>query len=1077
MRDEFFSQNQNENASGQPLHSYRISEREFDELEIEVKKLIGARRNRSAAKPFVLWASERYRLNFEGGGFSWSFLTDPLRCSLSQDELREMTEIGLKAFGRLPKRTPDGATQYLRTIAAEGGIPVRLLSARGGYRAAIVGLVADLERMGLACPEALAMSFAAKRTARLPLGYRTEEYRRLFVSFAREVLELRAMAPSSLAPHEVEAWLDRERPEWRDSLSLRLDGEAATSLLSEAVAAARRSGAEIDPLRRLLARSAGGQWSGWIEVEDEATIAADILHHVVGDRTRLRLGPTGELATVVPDLMLALDRDAAAGSWGCRRISARRTARFRFDLERAASFVAMADGRYLSHVDLPGAAAIEPSAGLSLWLLSEMGESGPRELEYAGSSSLTTIDPHVWAVLPDQFEPDCTGDLTATLEADLSKGKLWRLTGKGRMSIPDWSVAVTTDADRSDQEEILSVGSLEYKILDGRGAPVHRGVPGVLYRQAGRPFRNLLAKEIRYRSATSKLWKNTCQDDEGLGPLTIARWDEKGIGARLTVSVVPQSLSIRESNTPGHQRVVLFEGLPPGWTLRIAEGAPFVSDMQGVARVELPANAHTKGHLPLIIAGPKGTPILSWTLSLPRSRSAFVTSAGDLLLGDRMITVHDLRSWRIVPSSAGHTHLRIRLAGGTQEYAPTITIPVAGDVALSSFRALLEEVLALGGPDSEIRLRALSGLDQSPRLVLRRHLGETLLEGDMVSVLSDRGAELASDLQLSAVDMEAPDRVVQVEANGLSRLGQGRWFLMPELDGHPLRPPRPYVVAAADETAGLDIEKIWTTREQRVAQFARNLREEKGEATIRKLVGLIGVLLEHGATPGALDQVLALTKVPSMAVRLLLQAASEDLSDLLSLDVHGGPNWIFIPPQDWGAALASEATALRATLSSIAALADNADNLVRQQLSGRIKELLVLRPELCAHMALGLLETGLAGPAELPKWAGTLPSCIGNPERALLSHANSAAQRHVGQVEALRDIRAKIVPSGLEQFHDDIRGLIDAPLFVAEIAFGIRPPPTKRQRIQIVQAIQTDPGAFEQSLPAAVAWHYSRQKT
>ncbi len=1075
MRDEFYSGSQGQKASGQPLYTYRVSEREFDELEIEVKRLLGSRRLQTASKPFVLWASERYRRDFEGGGFSWSFLTDPLNCTLGQGELRDITKIGLKEFGRFPKRTTDGTTQYLMTIAAEGGIPVRLLSARGGYRAAIVGLVADIERMGLACPDPLAMSFAAKRTARLPLGYRTEEYRKLFVSFAREVLELRAIAPASLAPHEVESWLDRERPGWRDNLSLRLDGEAATSLLSEAVAATRRSGTLADPLRRLLSRTANGEWEGWIEVEDAAAVTPELLQNVVGDRTRLRLGPTGELATVVPDLMLALEKDVDGGPWECRRISARRTARFRYGIDRAASFVAMADGRYLSRIDLPGAAAIDSSTSLSLWLLSEMGESEPRELEYAGSSSISTMDPHVWVVLPIERVPDCTGDLTAVLEADLPTGKLWRLSGKGRFAIPDWSVAIATDADQSAREEVVPLGPLEYKILDGRGAPVHRGVPDVLYRQTGRPFRGLQAKETRYRSATSKLWKNGCQNDETLGPLMIAKCDDNGIGARLTVNVVPQNLSIRESTTHEQQRIIHLEGLPAGWTIRIAEATPVVSDQGGLAVLELPAIASTKGPLPITIAGPMGVPLLNWTISLPRSRADFVASEGDLLLADRMLTVHDLRSWRIVPGSTGRTHLRIRLAGGTQEYAPTISIPIAGDVALSSFTPLLEEVLALGGPDSELRLRALSGPDQSPRLVLRRHLGETQLDDEAVSMLPEKSLEKVPDIRLFAVDMEAPERVLAVTPNDLSELGAGKWFLMPNADGQPLRPPRPFIFPTSGEAPAFTTHPTPSTREQRVKHFARSLQQENSEAVSGKLAILVRVLLDHGVTPGALDQVLALSRVPDVAVRLLFQAAPEDLSDMLSLEVHGGPNWAFISPEAWGAALRTEAVSLQTTFSKIAALTDNANDLIRQQLSGRIKEILTLRPELCAHVALGVLEARLSSLAELRKWTGVLPPCFNNPERALRAHANSVAQRHAGEAEPLHDIRAKVFPIGFELFHDNMRGLIDAPLFVAEIAFRLRPPPTKRQRIQIVQAIQTDPGAFELSLPAAVAWHYTRQ--
>lgn len=251
---------------GRPLHAYRASETEFNDLRQRLRSLLASKQNKSAAALFVLWASEKYRRDFDGGAFSWSFLTDALSLNLDQSDLRDMTGIGLRALKRPPpNETQAGNTQYLRTIAAEGGIPVRFLSSQGGYRAALVGLIADLGRFGLGCPQEQAMSFVARRTARLPLGYRTLEFRELFLRFAREVLELKALAPHALAPDQVEGWLDREKPGWREELSLRLDEDSARSLLSEAVAVSNRTGLHSEPLKRVLIRSDEDAWQGDIE--------------------------------------------------------------------------------------------------------------------------------------------------------------------------------------------------------------------------------------------------------------------------------------------------------------------------------------------------------------------------------------------------------------------------------------------------------------------------------------------------------------------------------------------------------------------------------------------------------------------------------------------------------------------------------------------------------------------------------------------------------------------------------------------------------------------------------------------
>ena len=198
---------------GRPLHRYRISEELFDQLQLSLMRDLRGRHYRSAAPSFVLWASEQYRREFEGGAFSWHFLTDPLCVSIDQAELRGMTEVGLRHFRRPPPFKTGGGIQYLRALAAEGGIPVHLLSQEGGYRQALLGLVSDLDRFGAGCPHEEAKAFASRRTLKLPLGYRSEEFLDLFVEFAREISGLRQQAPDGLDTIGIENWLDTTRPD------------------------------------------------------------------------------------------------------------------------------------------------------------------------------------------------------------------------------------------------------------------------------------------------------------------------------------------------------------------------------------------------------------------------------------------------------------------------------------------------------------------------------------------------------------------------------------------------------------------------------------------------------------------------------------------------------------------------------------------------------------------------------------------------------------------------------------------------------------------------------------------------
>ncbi|ATI42061.1 hypothetical protein CBW24_08605 [Pacificitalea manganoxidans] len=1052
---------------GRPLHAYRLDEEHYSHLEKTLERHLKLGRFKTAAAPFVLWAAERYRKEYDGGGLSWEFLTEPLGIALAQQQLREITGVGMARMGRSVRRL-DSGVQYLRAIAAEGGIPVRLLSdQRGGYRAALVGLVADLSRIGLGCPRDVALGFAARRTRRLPVGYRTGEYHALFVDFAFEVLELRELAPEGMSAQEVEPFLDRVKPGWRDALSLRLDGEAARSLLSDAVLVSARHGLVTDPMTRVLRRCEDGDWSAWIEVEEAAEIAPQLVQGVEPDRRRLRLAPVGALASAVPDLLFSLDREAPDRPWDSRRISGRRTARFHFPLNTGAELMAMADGAFLGRVRLAGGEAIEIDAGPTFWRLAEMGQARAEALAYAGNAALRTHDPHVWMLAEAGKVLHCTDSLVAEPDGSVPGGTIWRLSGSGRVLVAGGNARIETGADEDSREEIHASGPLEYRLLDARGTPVHRGVPAILHRHPGRGFRQLLGADLRHQLAGSVKWNPGSPPDTTMGRVSFAVREGAGVGARVIVNLVPPKFSAREvTYGDDPRRRIRFDGVPPGWLLRVASGKPQQPDADGVVEVQLDAPTGSQARLPLTLAGPNGAPPMSWVLNLPRPRGEFQTVAGETLASNQDISMQTLKDWRIVPAENRRTELRIRLHSPSAGGAPIVGRRVTVEQPLSAFRSLLEEMLVTGGADAELRLRVITGADQSPRLTVRHALGETQLLGEDVLVLNDQTPVLEPALAITAVDLNDPERVVETGARGLSHLGSGRWFLLPRKGGVPMRPPRPYVRPEPAGATGQDAPR----RADRIAHYARRFSETNIENDLARLAVLSEMLLANGVSPSALDEVHALARVPSAAVRLLFRVAPSDLEDALSLDLHGGPGWSFVGPVDWAKGFADEAAAVHATLSTLPALADRADEHARDAVTARAADILRLRPALEGHVALALQQLDPMAIAALAQRLGGLSRGLQNPEGTLLETARAIISRQAENSHSLHTLAARRRPAGFDVFHPDLRGLIEAPLVVAEIAFGLRPPPTSKERVELLLAVQEDQAAYETAQPAAIAW-------
>lgn len=173
-------------------------------------------------------------------------------------------------------------------------------------------------------------------------------------------------------------------------------------------------------------------------------------------------------------------------------------------------------------------------------------------------------------------------------------------------------------------------------------------------------------------------------------------------------------------------------------------------------------------------------------------------------------------------------------------------------------------------------------------------------------------------------------------------------------------------------------------------------------------------------------------------------------------------------------AVAAELASQAASLAAIPALAERAKTLAREQMARRVREILTLRPDLDGHLALGLMEARLAAPPELMHWLGRMPSAFGDPEGTLLRLADAAARRHGESDLSFPDLRAAAQPAAFVRFADHVNGLIEAPLFVSEVAFGLRAAPQGRTGVQLLRCIHLDPSHFDLALPAAMAWQAMR---
>ncbi len=187
---------------GRPLHSYRLTEEQYDELQLYC---MNALPRATAPYPalFVLWAAEHFRNSYDGSILRWRFLTEALEKPIERDLLVAVTSEGLR-FWKRPLRSGDHHRLFLQSLLVEGGLPQELLKPEGRYRAQLLKLVGEAELRGQLASDAMP-KLVWNTISRWPEGFRHEDVAELISDFVLKLVEVRRQIPSNIRKHPPRA--------------------------------------------------------------------------------------------------------------------------------------------------------------------------------------------------------------------------------------------------------------------------------------------------------------------------------------------------------------------------------------------------------------------------------------------------------------------------------------------------------------------------------------------------------------------------------------------------------------------------------------------------------------------------------------------------------------------------------------------------------------------------------------------------------------------------------------------------------------------------------------------------------
>ena len=236
---DFFLRRGIDGPDGRSLFQYRLVEDEYKALTQFLCNQDPSRKlDLSISSAFVLFASEWWRRNYNGGSWAWRSITDPLGWQvLDHPILAQMVRKGLRFWNRPLLTYESAGTGYLLSIILEGGLPVNILETSGNnltrYLKALLNEFATYRGSGIPIEK-----LAADLGRFLPQGFRRAGVYKLSADLIASIDELSSNLDLKQDPFKQ---LELQNPHWQNELPFVLESENARHMINGLLKQAKRS--------------------------------------------------------------------------------------------------------------------------------------------------------------------------------------------------------------------------------------------------------------------------------------------------------------------------------------------------------------------------------------------------------------------------------------------------------------------------------------------------------------------------------------------------------------------------------------------------------------------------------------------------------------------------------------------------------------------------------------------------------------------------------------------------------------------------------------------------------------------
>lgn len=426
-----------EQPDGRMLFAYRLSDEHYATLReslaemVEYGGLKEVSRVSGFAAAFVLFASEWWRREYQGGEWRWSAIIEAFNANpeeFSTQERSACVSRGLAYWGHRPQAE---GMRFFGSIVAQAGLPLNLLARQSGAIASLLSRTLTLAGR-YRWNEDLILLHIARHEGDLPQSIRLPEIFQLLTHMVSTALDFRQEFKRSGLQDPV-AFLKQE-PGWRRRFPLPMDDEHAEALLQGLVKQASliettRNG--IMAVQRLLQADTSGEYHLYSRVVMPLSAESDIV------AAFFRLAGADDLPRYFSVDLLTVDRSLLAD--GRQLLGATKsTVAFSERTRTVQGRDALAEHRIQLRSDqaelacheipLPGGAELEVDAP---WIFSKRDD----DLVLVGAGSARLPDQEVLVSLPtDGWSLEGNGDVAieeiGVVRVDGSQRSLVRVRGE-----------------------------------------------------------------------------------------------------------------------------------------------------------------------------------------------------------------------------------------------------------------------------------------------------------------------------------------------------------------------------------------------------------------------------------------------------------------------------------------------------------------------------------------------------------------------------------------------------------------------------------------------------------------------